>query len=76
VELWRLGWDGLQGGFDGAHHAPYRVQGTSGKNDANDAAICEAASCPQMRFVAVKRVEQQCMLCIHRLREGFKEERH
>lgn len=56
--------------------APYRLQGKSGKNDANDAAaICEAASRPQMRFVAVKSVEQQSMLCIHRLREGFKEER-
>ena len=56
--------------------APYRLQGKSGKNDANDAAaICEAASRPQMHFVPVKSVEQQSMLCIHRLREGFKEER-
>jgi transposase len=56
--------------------APYRVQGKSGKNDANDAAaICEAASRPQMHFVPVKSVEQQGMLCIHRLREGFKDER-
>lgn len=56
--------------------APYRLQGKSGKNDANDAAaICEAASRPQMHFVPVKSVEQQSMLCIHRLREGFKAER-
>lgn len=56
--------------------APYRLQGKSGKNDANDAAaICEAASRPQMHFVPVKSVEQQSMLCIHRLREGFKDER-
>ncbi len=56
--------------------APYRIQGKSGKNDANDAAaICEAASRPQMHFVSVKSVEQQSMLCIHRLREGFKTER-
>lgn len=56
--------------------APYRMQGKSGKNDANDAAaICEAASRPQMHFVPVKSVEQQSMLCIHRLREGFKTER-
>lgn len=56
--------------------APYRIQGKSGKNDANDAAaICEAASRPQMHFVAVKSVEQQSMLSIHRLREGFKTER-
>ena len=56
--------------------SPYRMQGKSGKNDANDAAaICEAASRPQMHFVAVKSVEQQGMLSIHRLREGFKTER-
>ena len=35
----------------------------SGKNDANDAeAICEAASRPTMRFVAVKTTEQQVAL--------------
>lgn len=56
--------------------APYRLQGKSGKNDANDAAaICEAAGRPQMHFVSIKSVEQQSMLCIHRLREGFKSER-
>ena len=56
--------------------APYRLQGKSGKNDANDAAaICEAASRPTMHFVPVKSIEQQSMLCIHRLREGFKAER-
>jgi len=56
--------------------APYRVQGKSGKNDANDAAaICEAASRPHMHFVSVKTIEQQGMLCVHRLREGFKQER-
>ena len=55
---------------------PYRSQGTSGKNDANDAAaICEAASRPTMRFIPVKSVEQQSMLCVHRLREGLKEDR-
>jgi len=56
--------------------APYRQEGTSGKNDANDAAaICEAASRPRMRFVPVKSVEQQSMLCVHRLREGIKADR-
>jgi transposase len=56
--------------------SPYRSQGASGKNDANDAAaICEAASRPTMRFVPVKSVEQQSMLCVHRLREGLKEDR-
>ena len=56
--------------------SPYRLQGKSGKNDANDAAaVCEAASRPQMHFVSVKSVEQQSMLCVHRLREGFKTEK-
>ena len=56
--------------------APYRLQGKTGKNDANDAAaICEAASRPTMRFVSIKTVSQQSMLCVHRLREGFKQER-
>lgn len=56
--------------------APYRRQGKSGKNDANDAAaICEAASRPHMHFVPIKSVLQQSVLCIHRLREGFKSER-
>lgn len=56
--------------------APYRIQGKHGKNDANDAAaICEAASRPQMHFVPIKSMEQQSMLCVHRLREGFKTER-
>lgn len=55
---------------------PYRSQGKSGKNDANDAAaICEAASRPTMRFVAIKTASQQGMLSVHRLREGLKEER-
>ena len=56
--------------------APYRLQGKGGKNDANDAAaICEAASRPQMHFVPIKTIEQQSMLCVHRLREGFKTDR-
>jgi transposase len=55
---------------------PYRMAGKSGKNDANDAAaICEAASRPHMRFVPVKTIEQQGQLAVHRLREGYKEER-
>ena len=57
--------------------APYRLQGSSGKNDANDAAaVCEAASRAHMHFVCPKTIEQQGMLCVHRLREGLKEERH
>ena len=55
---------------------PYRSQGRTGKNDANDAAaICEASSRPSMRFIPVKSIEQQSMLCVHRLREGVKEDR-
>jgi transposase len=52
---------------------PYRC---GGKNDANDAAaICEAVSRPKMRFVAIKSVEQQAVLAVHRLRQGLVEER-
>ena len=41
----------------------------SNKNDANDAeAICEAMGRPNMRFVAVKRVEQQDIQATHRVR--------
>ena len=55
---------------------PYRMTGKSGKNDANDAAaICEAAGRPHMRFVPTKSLDQQAQLAVHRLREGFKEER-
>ena len=40
------------------------------KNDAADAkAICEAVTRPTMRFVPVKREEQQGILMIHRSRE-------
>ena len=56
--------------------APYRLQGKGGKNDANDAAaVCEAASRPNMRFVPAKTTAQQGLLCVHRLREGLKEDR-
>ena len=42
------------------------------KNDARDAeAICEALLRPSMRFVAVKTVEQQGLLALHRLRRGL-----
>jgi len=42
------------------------------KNDAADAeAICEAVSRPNMRFVAIKNVEQQAILSVHRARQGF-----
>src|SRR5580658_7586934 len=46
------------------------------KNDANDAeAICEAVTRPNMRFVPVKSLEQQSDLTLHRVRQGFVEER-
>jgi transposase len=55
---------------------PYRKQGVTGKNDANDAAaVCEAASRPSMHFVPIKSIDQQSVLCVHRLREGFKADR-
>lgn len=56
--------------------APYRMQGSRGKNDANDAAaICEAVTRPNMRFVPVKTVDAQVTLTVHRVRSGFVEER-
>ncbi|MGF6872674.1 transposase [Paraburkholderia sp. MM5477-R1] len=56
--------------------APYRKGGKHVKNDALDAeAICAAASRPQMRFVTIKTPEQQSVLVIHRMRNGFIEER-
>lgn len=49
----------------------------SNKNDANDAeAICEAMSRPQMRFVAVKSVEQQDIQATHRIRAELKDQRN
>lgn len=42
------------------------------KNDEADAkAICEAVGRPNMRFVPVKNVEQQAVLAVHRVRQGF-----
>ncbi|CAL8472911.1 transposase [Caballeronia sp. S22] len=42
------------------------------KNDAADAeAICEAVARPNMRFVPVKNIEQQSVLSLHRVRQGF-----
>jgi transposase len=53
--------------------APYRK---SSKNDGNDAeAICEAVGRPNMRFVPVKSAEQQAVLSLHRVRQGFIEQR-
>ena len=53
--------------------APYRK---SSKNDGNDAeAICEAVARPNMRFVPVKSAEQQAILSLHRVRQGFVEQR-
>ncbi len=55
---------------------PYRLSGKRGKNDAADAAaICEAVTRPQMRFVPVKTLEQQGQLAVHRARQGFVEQR-
>ncbi|HKR43786.1 MAG TPA: IS110 family transposase [Paraburkholderia sp.] len=56
--------------------AAYRKGGKHVKNDRLDAeAICEAASRPHMRFVAVKTADQQNVLVLHRMRTGFVEER-
>ena len=41
-----------------------------GKNDAVDAAaVCEAMSRPDMRFVPIKSADQQAMLMLHKTRE-------
>jgi transposase len=56
--------------------APYRLSGKRGKTDAADAAaICEALQRPSMRFVPVKSLEQQALLTLHRVRQGFIEQR-
>ena len=56
--------------------SPYRLTGKRGKNDAADAAaICEAVSRPNMRFVPIKEEHQQIILTLHRTRQGFVEER-
>ena len=55
---------------------PYRMSGKRVKIDAADAAaICEAVTRPTMRFVPVKEEHQQIILCLHRTRQGFVEER-
>lgn len=55
---------------------PYRLSGKRGKNDAADAAaICEAVSRPNMRFVPPKSIEQQSQLLVHRARQGFVQQR-
>lgn len=55
---------------------PYRLSGKRGKTDAADAAaICEALQRPSMRFVPVKTLDQQALLTLHRVRQGFIEQR-
>jgi transposase len=64
-ELVRLGHDART--MPARYVKPY-VQ--RGKSDALDAAaICEAVSRPTMRFAAIKTVEQQSALALHRSRE-------
>lgn len=56
--------------------APYRMSGKRGKNDAADAAaIAEAVTRPNMRFVPIKTIDQQSQLFIHRARQGYIEHR-
>jgi transposase len=62
--------------------SPYRLSGKRGKNDAaaadadaDAAAICEAVTRPNMRFVPIKSIEQQGQLLVHRARQGFVEQR-
>ena len=52
------------------------MSGKRGKNDAADAAaICEAVTRPNMRFVPIKTIEQQSRLFVHRARQGYVEHR-
>ena len=54
---------------------PYRMSGKRSKNDAvAAAAICEAVTSPNMRFVPVKSIEQQSRLFVHRARQGYVEQ--
>jgi transposase len=54
---------------------PFR-KSQAAKNDRNDAqAILITALQPDMRFVSVKSLEQQSILAVHRMREGWKSER-
>src|SRR5579862_4458779 len=47
---------------------PYKTN----KNDVADAeAICEAVGRANMRFVPIKSIEQQAILSVHRVRQGF-----
>jgi transposase len=56
--------------------APYRLGGKHTKNDAADAAaICEAVTRPQMRFVPIKTLDQQSHLFIHPAHQGYVAER-
>lgn len=48
---------------------PYVKTNKSDRNDAE--AICEAVGRANMRFVAVKTVEQQAVLSVHRARQGL-----
>lgn len=51
------------------HVKPYVARN---KNDARDAAaICEASARPHMKFVALKTVDQQALLALHRARDGL-----
>jgi transposase len=48
---------------------PYRK---GSKNDNNDAeAICEAVRRPNLHFVPIKSVDQQALLCVHRVRQAL-----
>ena len=57
-----------------AHYVKAYVK--RGKNDVADAeAICEAVTRPTMRYVAVKTIEQQSVLMLHRTRALFVRQR-
>lgn len=55
------------------HVKPYVKSNKSDRNDA--AAICEAMSRPDMRYVTVKSVEQQEVQAVHRVRSALMSQR-
>src|SRR3546814_6067507 len=56
--------------------APYRIQGKTGKNDANDAAaICETASRQHIHPIPINSAEQQAIMTVHMGRVVVRKER-
>ncbi len=48
---------------------PYVKRGKTDAADADAEAICEAVTRPTMRFVAIKSIDQQAALMLHKARD-------